>query len=76
MVQRLREKHGLVREDAAESGAYARSPQQLELFERGADDAPSSRDLRVSSVVVTKLLDELLELYAPWTTPPLPGRCA
>ena len=32
MVRRLREKHGLTREDAAENGAYARSPEQLGLF--------------------------------------------
>ena len=37
MVQRLREKHGLVREDAAETGAYARSPEQLGLFAEGRD---------------------------------------
>ena len=37
MVQRLREKHGLMREDAAETGAYARSPEQLGLFAEGPD---------------------------------------
>ena len=31
-VRRLREKHGLDREDAAVSGAYARLPEQLDLF--------------------------------------------
>jgi len=37
MVRRLREKHGIEPEDAAESGAYARPPEQLDLFERGED---------------------------------------
>ncbi len=36
-VRRLREKHGLVREDAAEAFAYARSPEQLGLFSRAPD---------------------------------------
>ena len=38
MVQRLREKHGLTREDAALTGAYARSPEQLGLFVEGPED--------------------------------------
>lgn len=38
MVRRLREKHGLVREDATEAGAYARPPEQLGLFAGAADD--------------------------------------
>ena len=37
LVRRLREKHGVEREDAAEGGAYARPPEQLDLFERGED---------------------------------------
>jgi DNA repair photolyase len=37
IVRRLREKHGLEREDAAASGAYARRPEQLDLFSRGPD---------------------------------------
>jgi DNA repair photolyase len=37
IVRRLREKHGLEREDAAESGAYARLPEQLDLFSRVPD---------------------------------------
>jgi DNA repair photolyase len=37
LVRRLREKHGLSPEDAAESGAYARPPEQLALFS-GAPD--------------------------------------
>jgi DNA repair photolyase len=36
-VRRLREKHGLDSEDAAVSGAYARLPEQLDLFSRGPD---------------------------------------
>ena len=36
-VRRLREKHGLDREDAAVSGAYARLPEQLDLFSGGPD---------------------------------------
>jgi DNA repair photolyase len=36
-VRRLREKHGLEREEAAVSGAYARLPEQLDLFSRGPD---------------------------------------
>ena len=37
MVQRLREKHGLTREDSAERGAYARAPEQLGLFAEAPD---------------------------------------
>ena len=37
LVRRLREKHGLVREDAAEAGAYVRSPEQLGLFAPAPD---------------------------------------
>jgi DNA repair photolyase len=37
IVRRLREKHGLESEDAAVSGAYARLPEQLDLFSRGPD---------------------------------------
>ncbi|MFI4945084.1 MAG: radical SAM protein, partial [Burkholderiales bacterium] len=37
LVRRLREKHGVAREDAAESGAYERPPEQLDLFTRGED---------------------------------------
>jgi DNA repair photolyase len=37
MVRRLREKHGVSRDDAAESGAYARSPEQLGLFAEPKD---------------------------------------
>ena len=40
MGQRLREKHGFTREDAAETGAYARSPEQLGLFE---EEGPKDR---------------------------------
>ncbi len=36
-VRRLRKKHGLDSEDAAVSGAYARLPEQLDLFSRGPD---------------------------------------
>jgi DNA repair photolyase len=36
-VRRLRQKHGLDSEDAAESGAYPRLPEQLDLFSRGPD---------------------------------------
>jgi DNA repair photolyase len=36
-VRRLRQKHGLDSEDAAVSGAYARLPEQLDLFSRGPD---------------------------------------
>lgn len=32
LVRRLRERHGLEPEDAAEVGAYARTPEQLDLF--------------------------------------------
>jgi DNA repair photolyase len=39
MVQRLREKHGLNREAAAEGGAYARRPEQLGLFAEPPGDA-------------------------------------
>jgi len=37
MVRRLREKHGVSRDDAAESGAYARLPEQLGLFAEAKD---------------------------------------
>jgi DNA repair photolyase len=37
LLRRLREKHGLVGEDAADSGAWARAPRQLDLFTQGAD---------------------------------------
>jgi DNA repair photolyase len=37
MVRRLRETHGVARDDADDSGAYARLPQQLGLFAE-ADD--------------------------------------
>jgi DNA repair photolyase len=37
MVRRLREKHGLAREDAALSGAYAPLPEQLDLFSGSPD---------------------------------------
>jgi hypothetical protein len=37
LVRRLREKHGMLREGAAESGAYARSPEQLDLFSGSGD---------------------------------------
>jgi DNA repair photolyase len=37
LVRRLREKHGIDREDADVSGAYARLPEQLDLFSRGTD---------------------------------------
>jgi DNA repair photolyase len=37
MVRRLREKHGVLREDAAVSGAYAAGPQQLGLFSEAPD---------------------------------------
>ena len=37
MVQRLREKHGLTHEAAAEGGAYARRPEQLGLFAETPD---------------------------------------
>lgn len=37
-VRRLREKHGLEREDAAVSGAYAPGPRQLDLFSQAPDD--------------------------------------
>ena len=37
LVRRLREKHGVAREDAADSGAYSRPPEQLDLFTRGED---------------------------------------
>jgi DNA repair photolyase len=50
MVRRLREKHGLAREDAAESGAYARSPQQLGLF------APAPNDPRRRATFGYRLL--------------------
>lgn len=36
-VRRLREKHGLALEEAAESGAYARLPEQLDLFTGSSD---------------------------------------
>jgi DNA repair photolyase len=36
-VQRLREKHGLEREDAAVSGVYERLPEQLDLFSQAKD---------------------------------------
>jgi DNA repair photolyase len=39
IVRRLREKHGLEREDAADGGAYAPAPVQLDLFSR----APEAR---------------------------------
>jgi DNA repair photolyase len=41
MVRRLREKHGLGREDATAAGAYAPLPRQLDLFE--GDDATPLR---------------------------------
>jgi hypothetical protein len=37
LVRRLREKHGVLRDDAAESGAYARAPEQLGLFAAATD---------------------------------------
>jgi DNA repair photolyase len=37
LVRRLREKHGLGRDDAALAGAYARGAEQLELFSRARD---------------------------------------
>jgi DNA repair photolyase len=37
-VRRLREKHGLAREDAALSGAYAPLPRQLDLFSEAPDE--------------------------------------
>jgi hypothetical protein len=37
LVRRLREKHGVTRQDAAEDGAYARAPEQLDLFSRAED---------------------------------------
>jgi DNA repair photolyase len=37
LVRRLRDKHGVAREDAAEDGAYARAPEQLDLFSRAQD---------------------------------------
>lgn len=37
LVRRLRERHGLEPEHAAESGAYARSPEQLDLFTQSAE---------------------------------------
>jgi DNA repair photolyase len=37
VVRRLREKHGLRCEDAAVSGAYARTPEQLGLFDQAND---------------------------------------
>ena len=37
MVRRLREKHGVLREDAALAGAYVRVPEQLDLFSRAPD---------------------------------------
>jgi DNA repair photolyase len=42
MVRGLREKHGMLREDAAESGAYARPPEQLGLFS-GPEADPRQR---------------------------------
>jgi DNA repair photolyase len=38
IVRRLREKHGLEREDAAQGGAWARLPEQLDLFSGGPDE--------------------------------------
>jgi hypothetical protein len=37
VVRRLREKHGLEREDAAVGGAYARLPEQLDLLSQAKD---------------------------------------
>ena len=47
MVQRLREKHGLTREAAAESGAYARRPSSSALFA----EAPGHVAVRRSGIV-------------------------
>ena len=42
LVRRLREKHGMLREDAAVTAAYARPPEQLGLFS-GPDADPRRR---------------------------------
>ena len=53
-MRRLREKHGVLRDDAAESGAYARPPEQLGLFGEAEGPAPAG-DLRLSPAVLPAL---------------------
>ena len=52
LVRRLREKHGLLREDAETASAYARVPEQLDLFRRSGGPAPA-RQLRLPAAVLT-----------------------
>ena len=59
-VRRLREKHGLDREDAAVSGAYARLPEQLDLFSARPRPAASGQ-LRVSPALLSLRTDAVAE---------------